>query len=92
MVIVLLSYYCRFEGQTQLYRSKPSDFRIAVEEAFLAEHGFAESHLEELRTCGKSAIFTRCPSDQKSCEEDLASYSDHCFSCQVFFIFIVFYF
>ncbi|PIA34694.1 hypothetical protein AQUCO_03700166v1 [Aquilegia coerulea] len=29
-------------GQTQLYKSKPSDFRMAIEEAFIAEHGFAE--------------------------------------------------
>lgn len=75
-------------GQTQLYKSKPSEFRTAVEEAFLAEHGFGESHLEELRTCGKSAIFTQFPSDQKSCEEDLASCSDYSSFCQVIFVFI----
>lgn len=30
----------RFQGQTQLYKSKPSDFRMAIEEAFLIEQGY----------------------------------------------------
>ncbi|KAI0492617.1 hypothetical protein KFK09_026893 [Dendrobium nobile] len=30
----------RFQGQTELYNSKPSELRLAIEEAFLAEHGF----------------------------------------------------
>ncbi|KAL6131074.1 hypothetical protein ACLB2K_069452 [Fragaria x ananassa] len=30
----------RFRGQTQLYRSKPSEFQMAIEEAVLAENGF----------------------------------------------------
>ncbi|KAL5160823.1 Histone-lysine N-methyltransferase ATX3 [Glycine soja] len=40
----------RFQGQTRLYKSKPSDFRMALEEAMLAEDGVLESHLgrEEL--------------------------------------------
>lgn len=35
-------YWFRFQGQTDLYGSKPSEFRVAIEEAFLAEHGLAE--------------------------------------------------
>jgi len=35
----------RFQGQTRLYKSKPSDFRMALEEAMLAEDGVLESHL-----------------------------------------------
>ena len=35
----------RFQGQTQLFKSKPSDFRKALEEAKLAEDGILESHL-----------------------------------------------
>lgn len=35
----------RFQGQTRLYKSKPSDFRMALEEARLAEDGVLESHL-----------------------------------------------
>ncbi|RDX76501.1 Histone-lysine N-methyltransferase ATX3, partial [Mucuna pruriens] len=33
------------QGQTRLYKSKPSDFRMALEEAMLAEDGVLESHL-----------------------------------------------
>ncbi|XP_047334284.1 histone-lysine N-methyltransferase ATX3-like isoform X2 [Impatiens glandulifera] len=36
----------RFQGQTQLYGSKISDFRIAIEEAFLAENGISGTCLE----------------------------------------------
>ncbi|GAU42350.1 hypothetical protein TSUD_350160, partial [Trifolium subterraneum] len=32
-------------GQTQLYKSKPSEFQMALEEAKLAEDGILESHL-----------------------------------------------
>lgn len=40
-------FFChRFQGQTQLYKSKPIEFRMAIEEAFLAEHGFADLQLE----------------------------------------------
>jgi hypothetical protein len=35
----------RFQGQTQLYKSKPSDFQMALEEAKFAEDGILESHL-----------------------------------------------
>lgn len=28
-----------------MYKSKPSEFRMAIEEAFLAEHGFADTLL-----------------------------------------------
>lgn len=35
----------RFQGQTRLYKSKPSDFRMAIEEAMLAEDGILDPHL-----------------------------------------------
>lgn len=35
-----MDYLDRFQCQKQLYKSKPVDFRIAIEEAFLADHGF----------------------------------------------------
>lgn len=43
-------FFFRFQGQTQLFKSKPSDFRMALEEAMLAEDGLLESQLgaEEL--------------------------------------------
>lgn len=36
----------RFQGQTKLHGSKPSDFRMAVEEAVMAENGYADSAME----------------------------------------------
>jgi hypothetical protein len=35
----------RYQGQTQLYRSKPSDFQMALEEALLAEDGILDANL-----------------------------------------------
>lgn len=40
-----LLYSFRFQGQTDLHKSKPSDFRMAIEEALLAEQGFMDGHL-----------------------------------------------
>lgn len=47
MRVIILFYLSsfRFQGQTQLYKSKPSDFRMALEEAMLAENGILESQL-----------------------------------------------
>ncbi|TKY64081.1 Histone-lysine N-methyltransferase ATX3 [Spatholobus suberectus] len=45
MVFPFLEFMDRFQGQTRLYKSKPSDFRMALEEAMLAEDGVLESHL-----------------------------------------------
>lgn len=36
----------RFQGQTKLHGSKPSDFHLAIEEAILAESGY-ENKAEE---------------------------------------------
>ncbi|KAK3037321.1 hypothetical protein RJ639_032083 [Escallonia herrerae] len=43
MIFPFLEYTDRFRGQTQLYGSKPSDFNMAIEEAFLAEHGYNDT-------------------------------------------------
>ncbi|XP_010266518.1 PREDICTED: histone-lysine N-methyltransferase ATX4-like isoform X2 [Nelumbo nucifera] len=48
MIFPFIDYLDRFQGQTQLYKSKPSDFRMAIEEAFLAEHGFMEVPAEDM--------------------------------------------
>ncbi|XP_077212571.1 histone-lysine N-methyltransferase ATX4-like isoform X2 [Tasmannia lanceolata] len=55
MIFPFIEYLDRFQGQTQLYRSKPIDFRMAIEEAFLAEHGFAWPQLEEMIVIGEQA-------------------------------------
>lgn len=44
-----------FQGQTQLYKSKPSDFRMALEEAFLAENGFLGKQADEMSMSGQAA-------------------------------------
>ena len=38
----------RFQGQSDLNDCKPSDFRTAIEEAFLAENGFIEKLTEDI--------------------------------------------
>uniref|UniRef100_A0A1D1ZA96 Histone-lysine N-methyltransferase ATX4 n=1 Tax=Anthurium amnicola TaxID=1678845 RepID=A0A1D1ZA96_9ARAE len=54
-IFPFIDYLDRFQGQTQLHRSKPSDFRMAIEEAFLAEHGFMGVQMEEGNTVGEPA-------------------------------------
>lgn len=38
-------YIFRFQAQTDLHKSKPTDFRMAIEEALLAEQGFMDGQL-----------------------------------------------
>ncbi|CAJ2662995.1 unnamed protein product [Trifolium pratense] len=45
MIFPFSEFFNRFQGQTQLYKSKPSDFQMALEEANLAKDGMLESHL-----------------------------------------------
>ncbi|XAR62967.1 Histone-lysine N-methyltransferase [Bertholletia excelsa] len=45
MVFPFSEYMDRFRGQTQLYGSKPRDFRMAIEEAILAENGYTDTGL-----------------------------------------------
>ncbi|OIW02310.1 hypothetical protein TanjilG_11204 [Lupinus angustifolius] len=45
MMFPFLKFMDRFQGQTQLYKSKPSDFRMALEEAMLAQDGLLDSQL-----------------------------------------------
>ncbi|XP_073022237.1 histone-lysine N-methyltransferase ATX3-like isoform X1 [Primulina eburnea] len=43
MVFPFHEYMDRFQGQTKLYGSKPHDYQLAIEEAILAENGYAQS-------------------------------------------------
>ncbi|KAF7826177.1 histone-lysine N-methyltransferase ATX3 [Senna tora] len=45
MIFPFMEFMDRFQGQTRLYKSKPSDFQMALEEAMLAEDGLLDSHL-----------------------------------------------
>ncbi|KAL8541045.1 hypothetical protein ACS0TY_002362 [Phlomoides rotata] len=47
MIFPFNEYMDRFQGQTKLHGSKPSDFRMAIEEAILAENGYANSAVED---------------------------------------------
>ncbi|XP_020577294.1 histone-lysine N-methyltransferase ATX4-like [Phalaenopsis equestris] len=47
MLFPFMDYIERFQSQTELYRSKPSEFRMAIEEAFLAEQGFRGAEVDE---------------------------------------------
>ncbi|URE42617.1 Histone-lysine N-methyltransferase, partial [Musa troglodytarum] len=56
MIFPFIDYLDRFQGQTQLYKNKPSNFRVAIEEAFLAEHGFFGVQLDSVNTYGHVAF------------------------------------
>lgn len=43
MIFPFRDYADRFQGQTQLYGSKPRDFHMALEEAFSVEKGYQEA-------------------------------------------------
>ncbi|KAK9672388.1 hypothetical protein RND81_12G097400 [Saponaria officinalis] len=45
MIFPFHKYLDRFQGQTDLHKSKQSDFRMAIEEALLAEQGLIDGHL-----------------------------------------------
>ncbi|WOL08280.1 histone-lysine N-methyltransferase ATX4-like [Canna indica] len=55
-IFPFIDYLDRFRGQTQLYKNKHSNFQMAVEEAFLAEHGFFGGHLDPANTNEKLAF------------------------------------
>ncbi|KAH7682321.1 Histone-lysine N-methyltransferase protein [Dioscorea alata] len=61
MMFPFIEYLDRFQGQTQLHKSKPSDFRMAIEEAFLAEHGFLGTCLDEGNTACQPAYHQSVP-------------------------------
>ncbi|EPS64360.1 hypothetical protein M569_10421, partial [Genlisea aurea] len=48
MIFPFIDYVDRFQGQTELNDSKPSELRSAIEEAFLAENGFSEMLMVEI--------------------------------------------
>ncbi|XP_020576807.1 histone-lysine N-methyltransferase ATX4-like isoform X1 [Phalaenopsis equestris] len=55
MLFPFIDYLDKFQGQTQLYKSKPSDFRMAIEEAFLAEHAFVGTEVDGMSMIGQVA-------------------------------------
>ncbi|PIA49006.1 hypothetical protein AQUCO_01300096v1 [Aquilegia coerulea] len=47
MVFPFVEHLERFQEQTELQESNSSDLRMAIEEAFLAEHGFVETNIQQ---------------------------------------------
>ncbi|XP_021748093.1 histone-lysine N-methyltransferase ATX3-like [Chenopodium quinoa] len=45
MIFPFIDYLDKFQGQTDLHKCKPGDFRMAIEEALLAEQGFTDEQL-----------------------------------------------
>ncbi|KAH0466568.1 hypothetical protein IEQ34_003806 [Dendrobium chrysotoxum] len=77
MLFPFIEYLDRFQGQTQLYRSNPSEFRMAIEEAFLAEHGFLGAEVDEMSLGGQMENSQSMP---RGIQE--ATDSNHDLECQ----------
>ncbi|KAK9145496.1 hypothetical protein Sjap_005399 [Stephania japonica] len=60
MIFPFIDYVDRFQGQTQLHKSKPSDFWMAIEEAFLAEHGFVDMYIGNTSIVGGQSDYNKC--------------------------------
>ncbi|CAA7397417.1 unnamed protein product [Spirodela intermedia] len=88
-IFPFVDYLDRFQGQTQLHKSKPSDFRMAIEEAFLAEHGFMAMQMEERNIAGQP-VYSHHVQEATDSNQDLDCQSHaqaikksklHCQSC-----------
>ncbi|KAG2599524.1 hypothetical protein PVAP13_5KG429000 [Panicum virgatum] len=62
LIFPFVDYMDRFQGQTELSSCKPADFQRAVEEAFLADRGFAEV-LMDCSTKGQPVVCHSFPDD-----------------------------
>ncbi|CAL9137056.1 unnamed protein product [Musa acuminata var. zebrina] len=58
-VYPFIDHIDRFQGQTELYRCKPSDLRTAIEEAFLADHGFLGVQVDGMSSSGEPAYLSK---------------------------------
>ncbi|KAJ4781027.1 Histone-lysine N-methyltransferase [Rhynchospora pubera] len=63
----------RFQGQTELYGRKPGGFRLAIEEAFLADRGFLGGKFDATSTFGQPA---KCDFSVRGGEETSCSDRD----------------
>nr|XP_010924863.1 histone-lysine N-methyltransferase ATX4 isoform X2 [Elaeis guineensis] len=61
MIFPFLDHVDRFQGQTELYNSKPSEFRLAIEEAFLAEHDFLGVQVGGMDVAGQPPYYQSFP-------------------------------
>ncbi|KAM7261262.1 hypothetical protein ACFE04_026737 [Oxalis oulophora] len=82
MIFPFAEFMDRFQSQTQLYKSKPSDFQIALEEAILSENGYMDTNEE----AGQDAYEETHPSssnqDEEYCTENKNSFHKDARPCQ----------
>ncbi|KAM0876973.1 hypothetical protein ACQ4PT_035822 [Festuca glaucescens] len=61
-IFPFVDYIDQFQGQTDLSSCKPGDFQRALEEAFLADHGFSEVPMDD-RSAGQPVVCQSFPAD-----------------------------
>ncbi|XP_072999268.1 histone-lysine N-methyltransferase ATX4-like [Typha latifolia] len=92
MLFPFIDYLDRFQGQ-QLYKTKPSKFRMAIEEAFLAAHDVLDIQLDGTDTAAQPAYNQSAhrglqevtdSNHEQECQSDTQAVSKselHCESC-----------
>ncbi|XP_050237059.1 histone-lysine N-methyltransferase ATX3 isoform X2 [Mercurialis annua] len=92
MLFPFAEFVDRFQGQTELYKCKMSDFQMALEEAMLAESGFLETRVDAAHVGSPEADLSGFQeASSSSLDQDLyaryqdASYKDmrSCDSCNL---------
>lgn len=92
MLLVFKSkLHCRFQGQAELHTSKPSELRAAIEEAFLAEHGFFNMQGNAISSSGEPPYSTSIKeatssNHEQECQSDTKA--SHCFSLRTQYLFV----
>lgn len=84
MIYPYAQYMDKFKSQTHLHKSKPSEFKMAIEEADLAEAGYMESFGYGRMPCAEantslSQEASGFTSDQDMCSKDMQT----CDSCSL---------
>ncbi|KAG6522268.1 hypothetical protein ZIOFF_019406 [Zingiber officinale] len=79
----------RFQGQAELHTSKPSELRAAIEEAFLAEHGFFNMEGNVISSSGEPPYSTSIKeatssNHEQECQSDTKA--SHC-ELEIYYIF-----
>ncbi|KAI7732961.1 hypothetical protein M8C21_004247 [Ambrosia artemisiifolia] len=94
MIYPFLDYMESFQGQTKLYGSKPDDFHMAIEEAFIAENGYLNSGYVDKEECSTTPNVVKIPVENvshqllESCHRSQSSHNkkkQSCGSCGLFF-------
>ncbi|XP_054797371.1 histone-lysine N-methyltransferase ATX5 [Prosopis cineraria] len=57
MIFPFIDYVDRFQGQVELSYYNPSDFQVAIEEAFLADRGFTEKLIADINLAAGNTGF-----------------------------------